>query len=569
MLETKFFHWVKTYKSSYLLSDLTAGFTVGVMLIPQGMAYAMLAGMPPIYGLYCATIPLIIYALLGSSPQLAVGPVALVSLLVASSVGLLAETSSELYNQYALTLSLMVGAILLIMGLFRLGFLVNFLSHPVIAGFTSAAAIIIGVSQLKHILGIEIARGHFIDTLIATSDKLGETNLYALIIGLATMAIIYFTRQLDRRIPGALVVVILSILAVKLFHLDNHGLKLIGAVPEGMPAFTIPVMDTGIIKSLLPIAFTISFIGFMESIAVAKAIQKKRKGYDIYPNQELIALGASNFIGSFFQSYPVVGGFGRSAVNDQSGAKSGLASIISAVIIILTLLFFTTLFQKLPMAVLAAIIIGAVIGLIDFKEARHLYKTDKKDFVLFLLTAIGTLILGIEEGILLGVILSLLVVIYRASYPHIAQLGQIPGQTTYRNLNRFDELISDPSIVIIRVDARIFFANQEYVKDYIHDAIDRPEVRHLILDCIAVNGVDSSGMHMIKDLIHYLKENNIRLHLVDVKGPIRDIMQRNGIFEDNYNIGHYLTVHAAVNAIQESLGATVSGSYVFQTTKKD
>lgn len=569
MPKTQFFRWIKNYQSSNLSSDLAAGLTVGVMLIPQGMAYAMLAGLPPIYGLYCATIPLIIYALLGSSPQLAVGPVALVSLLVASSVGLLAESSSALYIEYALTLSLMVGVILLIMGLFRLGFLVNFLSHPVIAGFTSAAAIIIGVSQLKHILGLEIDRGHFLSMLTSTIKGIGQTNGCALIIGLSTIAVIYITRRVDRRIPGALIVVILSILAVKLFNLENHGLKLIGPVPSGMPNFTIPTIDFEIINNLLPIAFTISFIGFMESIAVAKAIQKKRKNYQIFPNQELIALGAANFIGSFFQSYPVVGGFGRSAVNDQSGAKSGLASIISAIVIILTLLFFTTLFQKLPMAVLAAIIIVAVIGLIDFKEAKHLFKTDKKDLALFLLTAIGTLVLGIEEGILLGVILSLLVVIYRASYPHIAQLGQIPGETTYRNLSRFDDLISDPSIVIIRVDARIFFANQEYVKDYIYEAIDRPEVRHLILDCIAINGIDSSGMHMLKDLMQYLKDNDIQLHLVDVKGPIRDIMKTNKIFDQNTNISHYLTVHSAVHAIQESLGPSKAQPYIYQTNQTD
>jgi len=303
MPQFQFFSWIKNYKTSNLSGDLSAGITVGVMLIPQGMAYAMLAGLPPIYGLYAATIPLIIYALLGSSPQLAVGPVALVSLLVASSIGALAESSSAMYIHYALTLSLMVGVILLAMGIFRLGFLVNFLSHPVISGFISAAAIIIVISQLKHILGISIPRGHFLDMLNGTVSRIVHTNYYSLIIGVSAIIILKVSKKIDRRIPAALIVVILSILSVKFFDLEQHGIKLIGAVPEGLPAFSMPAFDLSIIKPLLPIALTISFIGFMESIAVAKAIQRKHKDYQILPNQELVALGAANIFGSFFQSH--------------------------------------------------------------------------------------------------------------------------------------------------------------------------------------------------------------------------------------------------------------------------
>jgi len=550
MSQFQFLHWIKNYKASYLSGDLTAGITVGVMLIPQGMAYAMLAGMPPIFGLYCATIPLIIYAFLGSSPQLAVGPVALVSLLVASSIGLLAETTSESYILYAVTLSLMVGIILFAMGVFRLGFLVNFLSHPVIAGFISAAAIIIGVSQLKHIFGIDIPRSSFSNMLSDTFSAIGQTNPCSLAIGITTMAFLFISKKIDKRIPGALIVVILSIFAVKLLNLESQGLKLIGEVPAGLPAISIPSFDMGIIKTLLPIALTISFIGFMESIAVAKAIQKKHKDYHILPNQELIALGAANIFGSFFQAYPVVGGFGRSAVNDQAGAKSGLASIISAIIIILTLLFFTDLFQKLPMAVLAAIIIVAVIGLIDFKEAQFLWKNDKRDFSLFLITAIATLVFGIEEGILAGVLLSIGLLIYRVSNPHSAVLGKVPGSAGYRNIDRFDHLKTEEDILIIRFDGRIYFANAPSFRETISTNIERfPDAKFILIDASSINGLDSTAVHMLQDIDAELQEKGKSLCFASVKGPIRDIMHKYEIINEENAWKFFLSIDDGVQAL--------------------
>jgi len=391
--------WIKDYNKSMLLNDISAGITVGIMLIPQGMAYAMLAGLPPIYGLYASTIPLLIYSIFGTSRQLAVGPVAMVSLLVASGVGAIAELGSDQFISLAILLALLVGIIQFLLGVMRLGFLVNFLSHPVIAGFTSAAALIIGFSQLKHLLGIDIPRGKIHETLIEVVKNIESINLPTLAIGFTAILLILLLRNINRRIPSPLIVVILGLVLVVFFELDNYGVQIIKEIPSGFPSFSFPSVSISSSKALLPIALAISFISYMESYAVAKAVQSKHKDYSINPNQELIGLGASNIVGSFFSAFPVTGGFSRTAVNDQAGAKSGVAAIVSATLVMVTLLFLTSYFYYLPKAVLASIIMVAVFGLIDFKEAKHLWKKDKYDFLSFISTFIATITLGIEPGI--------------------------------------------------------------------------------------------------------------------------------------------------------------------------
>ena len=419
--------WLPKYGTAELKGDLAAGLTVGVMLIPQGMAYAMLAGLPPIYGLYASILPLILYAIFGTSRQLAVGPVAMVSLLIAAGVGAIAETGSETFIQLAILLALMVGLIQLLMGLFRLGFLVNFLSHPVVSGFTSAAALIIGFSQLKHLLGINIPRSNHVHEIIQNAlENISATNLYTLGIGLTAIVIILAIKKLKIRIPGPLVAVVFGVLAVWLSGVDAQGVKIVGSVPDGLPSFAFPTIDLSQIQTLLPIAFTIAFISFMESIAVAKAIQSKHGDYKVVPNQELIALGAANIGGSLLQAFPTTGGFSRTAVNDQAGAKTGMAAIISAGLIVLTLLFLTPLFYFLPKAILASVIMVAVFGLIDYKEAIQLWKNYRPDFWMLAVTFVGTLLLGIEEGVLIGVVLSLAMIIFQTTKPHIATLGKIP-----------------------------------------------------------------------------------------------------------------------------------------------
>ena len=516
------------------------------MLIPQGMAYSMLAGLPPIYGLYAVTIPLIIYAFLGTSRQLAVGPVAMVSLLIASGVGQLAEAGTETYIAYAIALALLVGMIQFSMGFFRLGFLVNFLSHPVVAGFTSAAAIIIGVSQFKHIFGVKASGEKFLDIVSQLYGQIANTNWITLAIGVAAVVVLVLIKKFSKKIPGPLVVVLIGILLVYFGGLTEAGVKVVGDIPSGLPSFMPPLFDLAVFQKLLPVALTISFVGFMESIAVAKAIQAKHKDYKLSANQELIALGASNIGGAFFQSFPVTGGFSRTAVNDQAGAKSGLASLISAALIILTLLFLTSYFYYLPNAVLAAIIVVAVYGLIDYKEAIHLWHTDRTDFVLFMSVFTGTLILGIEEGILLGVVLSLSVLIYRVSYPHYAQLGKVGQHGEFRNIKRFPEAVTDSEVMIIRFDAPIFFANLSYFRDKINDLFMKtPEARYLIIDAGPVSSIDSSGVHMFADLYTDLKNDGKTLLIANMIGPVRDALYKGGVMDKIGKHHFFMTVQKA------------------------
>ncbi|MFT4986745.1 MAG: SulP family sulfate permease [Glaciecola sp.] len=562
-----FIDWITNYRKDFLQGDLTAGLTVGVMLIPQGMAYAMLAGLPPIYGLYASTIPLIIYALFGTSRQLAVGPTAVVAIIVAEGLSELAEIGSAEFIQLAIVLALMVGVIQFLMGIFRLGFLVNYLSHPVVAGFTSAAAIIIGLSQMGYLLGLSLSRGNIISSISELLQNITSTHLMTLAIGLSAIVILLFVKKINKKIPGPLVIVLLGTGLVYLFKLNESGVSIVKDVPGGFDIFSVPNIDVDQMASLLKLALVISFVAFMESIAVAKAVHTQHKDYELRPNQEMIGLGLANIFGSFFKAFPVTGGFSRSAVNNQAGAKTGLASIISAVIIILTLLFLTDLFYFLPKAVLAAIIIVAVFGLIDIKEAKHLWKTNRPDFVLFIVTFMSTLALGIEEGILIGIGFSLIMLIYRVSYPHIAEVGRVPNTDHFRNLARFDDLEEYPDKLILRFDAQLYFANIGFLKKYIDDALsNRPEVKHLIFDTRTINYIDSSAAHFLYDLVEDLEMKNIGLHLAGVNGPVRDTLKKNDIINLLGTEHFYLSVNDAVEAI-EGVKNTAFTNYATQSNK--
>jgi sulfate permease, SulP family len=524
---------LQNYNRDAFKGDLNAGITVAIMLVPQGMAYAVLAGMPPVYGLYASIVPLLLYAIFGTSRQLAVGPVAMVSLLVVAGVGELADVGSDRFIQLAIMTALGVGVFQLLMGVFRMGFLVNFLSHPVLSGFTSAAAIIIGASQLRNLLGLDLPRTKQVhEILIAALQRITEIDPATAIIGIGSVATIMLIKKWKKTFPSALVVVVIGTLATILFNLHTHGVAIVGDVPKGLPSFMSPGFDIGDIQALIPIILVIALVSYMESIAVAKAIANKR-GYKVDANQELIALGGANIGGAFFQSFPTTGGFSRTAVNDQAGAATTIASVISAFLIGLTVLFLTPLFYYLPSAVLAAIIMVAVAGLFDFKEMAYLWRTDKRDLAMLAVTFIATLALGIEEGIAIGVIISLVLVIYSSTKPHHAELGRLGTTNNFRNITRYQEAVVEKDVLIYRFDSSLFFANIEHFRETVEERIAShgKELKVVILDASAISNVDSTGIHMLQEFIKDLRSRDIDLYIASAIGPVRDRLKTCGITE--------------------------------------
>ena len=542
--------WLRNYKREDLKGDLTAGLIVAIMLVPQGMAYAMLAGLPPVIGLYASTLPLIVYALLGSSRQLAVGPVAMMSLLVFAGVSPLAPPGSEKYVSLVLLLSLMVGVFQFSLGLLRAGFIVNFLSHAVISGFTSAAAILILLSQLHHLFGIPSSGGHSAMTVLrGVVQGMGGTHPTTLGIGLASMIILVIFKRKMPNFPAPIVVVVASTLVVYFFGLDQSGVKIVGHVPKGLPSFSIPEWSLGSLEVLFPAALTILFIGFMESISIAEWVAAREK-YKIDSNRELVGLGLANVTASFFSAYPVTGGFSRTAVNYQAGAKTGLASFITAAIILLTLLFFTSFFYHLPHAVLAAIVAAAVAGLIDVKGARHLLNLKKMDGWTMILTFVATLVLGSEKGIMIGVAFSLFVFIWRSSHPHTAELGYLEGDNVFRNMRRFPEAKTYPEALILRVDASLYFANMAFLEDFLRRRIvEKPDVKWVIMDLSGVNDIDAVGADTLSEIMNNYREQGVQFIFAGMKGPVRDLVSKAGWQEKYGKNIEYLSIQHALKGI--------------------
>ncbi len=543
--------WLPGYKKAWLSKDLTAGLTVGVMLIPQGMAYAMIAGLPPVYGLYAAMVPQLVYAIFGTSRQLAVGPVAMDSLLVAAALTTIAQVGSDYYIALALLLAFMMGLVQLLLGLMRMGFLVNFLSKPVISGFTSAAALIIGLNQLKHLLGVDIARNNNIFIILYEAvQQLPALNFIPLIIGLAGIIILKYIKKLHKAVPGALVAVVLGILAVQFLHLDAAGVPIVGVVPRGLPAFAVPQVNSPHLQELIPAALTLALIAFMEAVSVAKAIQAKHKDeYTLDANQELIGLGLGNVAGSFFGSFPTTGGFSRSAVNEQAGAKTNMAGLISAALVALTLLFLTPLFYYLPKSILAAIIMVAVFGLIDLQYPRFLWQTRKEDFLMLLTAFAVTLGVGIKEGIGISVAMSLVAMIYRTTKPHYAVLGRFPDSRVYRNIERYANLIVRDDVLIIRYDANLYFANTNHFIDSVKKEAAKKgaALRLVILQANSIAHIDSTAYLALTDLINELAQQNIVFYFSNLIGPTRDFLYRSGIDQVGEADKSFVDIETAIN----------------------
>lgn len=539
--------WGRTYNGSVLSNDLMAAVIVTIMLIPQSLAYALLAGLPPVVGLYTSILPLVAYAIFGTSRTLAVGPVAVVSLMTASAAGAVAAQGTPEYMEAAIMLAALSGVMLAILGFLRLGFLANLLSHPVISGFITASGLLIATSQLKHILGVKGGGDTWPDMLAALATSIGETNFWTLGIGAAATAFLFWVRRgakpalvamgLKPRAAeitakaGPVLAVAVTIVAVLLFNLADKGVKLVGAVPQGLPPFALPTPDLGLVAQLWVPALLISIIGFVESVSVAQTLAAKRR-QRIMPDQELIGLGASNIASALSGGYPVTGGFARSVVNFDAGAETPAAGAFTAVGIALASLFLTPLLFNLPIATLAATIIVAVLSLVDLKTPVRLWVYSKADFAAHIATIGVTLLAGVEIGVIAGVSVGLLLYLWRASRPHAAIVGRVPETEHFRNVDRH-HVLTVPHVLSIRVDESLTYLNARWLEEYVLERVaERPALRHVIVMCSAVNEIDASGLESLEAINHRLADGGIGFHLSEVKGPVMDRLERAHFLEE-------------------------------------
>ncbi len=533
--------WGKTYDKTTATSDLVAAVIVTIMLIPQSLAYALLAGLPPEVGLYASIAPLVAYAVFGTSRALAVGPVAVVSLMTASAVGQFAAQGTPEYLGAAIALAFISGLMLVVMGLFRLGFLANLLSHPVISGFITASGLLIASSQLKHILGVP-AQGHTLyEILLSIAAHLDEVNWITLIIGAGATAFLFWVRKGLKRLllglgfkpfladiltkAGPVAAVAVTTLASAVFSLGDKGVRIVGDIPSGLPMPQLPSFDSELWLALAGPALLISVIGFVESVSVAQTLAaKKRQRID--PDQELIGLGTSNIASALSGGYPVTGGFARSVVNFDAGAATPAAGAYTAVGIALATLFLTPLLTHLPQATLAATIIVAVLSLVDFSAMKRTFAYSKSDFTAMAATILITLFFGVEQGVVAGVGLSIALYLYRNSRPHMAIVGVVPGTEHFRNIDRH-KVVTGERVLTLRVDESLFFANSRFLEDKIYALVaDRPNIEHVVLMCPAVNEIDASALESLEEINHRLSDSGVSFHLSEVKGPVMDRLKR-------------------------------------------
>ncbi|MBQ4913269.1 sulfate permease [Maribacter sp. MMG018] len=562
MISIPIINRVKHYNFKLFQSDLISGLTVGVMIVPQGMAYAMLAGVPPIYGLYGAIVPLFLYAIFGTSHAMAIGPVAISSLLIFAGISEIAVPGSPEFISFVILSGFFIGLLKLLTSIMRLGFLVNFLSKPVIIGFTSAAAIIIAISQVKYVLGVHIpTSSSLLSTIQGLSSEIDNTNVATALVCISGITLMLLLKKLNKKIPGALLVVILSVAVVSLFHLEDYGITIVKEVPKGFPSFLVPNFTIENIRLVMPTVLTVTVISIVESISIAKvweskynATQDPKNRYKIDANQELFALGIAKIGGSFFQALPSSGSFTRSAINHESGAKTQISSIITALFVTLVLLFFTPLFYYLPQAILAAIILVSVVGLFEYKEAFSLWKTHRSDFYMLLTSFILTLVVGIKEGVFAGIFLSIIVVVYRLAKPDILVLGKLPNTSHFRCIHRYPEAEQVKNCKIIRFNGQLFFANSDYLKDFIVSVItENSNIKVLIIDASNIHDVDSTGIKMLKEVKELLEAKDIHFYFANTIGSFRDRLHRAGLTQKIVGKNHFMSILEAVEYSQEQI----------------
>ena len=562
--------WGRRYDRSTLVSDLVAALIVTIMLIPQSLAYALLAGLPPEVGLYASVAPLLLYAVFGTSRVLAVGPVAVVSLMTAAAIGQHAAVGSASYWAVAITLAFLSGGMLLLMGLLRLGFLANFLSHPVISGFISASGLLIAASQLKTLMGVKAEGHNFIELVHALIVQAPNTHWLTLAVGVLATAFLFWVRKglkpllvklgVKARLADALAkagpVAAIVVTAVLAWALDwmGQGMKIVGTVPQGLPPLTLPLWDLALWQALAVPALLISVVGFVESVSVGQTLAAKRR-QRIEPDQELVALGASNLSAAFTGGFPVTGGFARSVVNFDAGAQTPAAGVYTAIGITLASLFLTPALYYLPQATLAATIIVAVLSLVDLGILKRTWAYSRTDFMAVLSTLLMTLAQGVEVGLVVGVAVSLGLFLYRTSRPHMAEVGLVPGTEHFRNVLRH-QVGTSPRLVSLRVDESLYFANARALEDWVNDVVaEHPQARHIVLQCSAVNDIDASALESLEAIDRRLRDAGMAFHLSEVKGPVMDRLQGTHFLQalsGRVFLSHYQAVHELAPEIEQA-----------------
>ena len=528
--------------------DVVAGLTVTVVLIPQAMAYGLLAGVPPVYGLYAALLPMLVYTLLGSGPHVNVGPTALASLLCLNGLSGMAEPGTDDYIVLAITLAFLTGLLQLAFGVLRLGGLVSLLSRPVLSGFVSAAAVLIVASQVSGLLGLGMPRTAYLyDTLVAFARHVANVHPLTALFGAGTLLLLPAGRRWAPRLPTMLLWVVAATVLVWALRLDRAGLAVVGEVPAGLPNLTLPLVDGGTLLDLLPVAAVLALISFVETLSIGNALSARHGYYHIEPNRELLALGTAKVAGAFFAAVPTSASFGRSAVLEESGGRSPLASLVTVSLLVLVLLVLTPLFYYLPVPVLAGIIIYSVGKLLDVEEMRRLYRLAPRELAVLLVTFVFTLFAGLQWGIAGGVVLSLAFVFLRAARPHLAELGRIPGTNAFRNVNRFTEAEVDPELLIVRFDAELYFGNAEFFADRILSMAEgRAGLRAVILDGHTINDLDTTGLYSLEQLHEKLRHRGVAFYLTGMIGPVRDVLFRSGLMQRMGVESHFLSIQDAI-----------------------
>ncbi|MFI0471381.1 SulP family inorganic anion transporter [Halomonas sp. HMF6819] len=538
--------WLPHYHRGLFSADLLAGLIVTVMVIPQSLAYALLAGLPAVVGLYASILPQIFYTLMGTSRTLAVGPVAIIALMTGAALSAVAEPGSALYLEAALVLSLLSGLILVGMGIARMGFFSNFLSHPVISGFLTASGILIAASQLGNLLGIQSSGFTLVERVMTLAPNLMSINVFTVVIGVGTLLFLVGMRRFGKRafakigVPagladlltkaGPVFAVIVTTLVCWHWDLASQGVAVVGDVPGGLPAFSFPLGDIALWKALFIPALLISLVGFVESVSMGQMLAAKRR-QRISPNQELVGLGAANLAAGVTSGMPVTGGLSRTVINFDAGAQTPAAGAFTALGIALVTLAFTGWLFYLPIATLSATITVSILTLVDIPMLRQTWRYSRSDFAAMALTIVLTLVEGVEAGIIGGVTLSLALFLYRTSRPHSALVGRVPDTEHFRNIQRHD-VQAPKSAALLRIDESLYFANARYLEDTVYNLVaSRPEIEHVVLICSAVNLIDASALESLDAINARLKDSNVKLHLSEVKGPVMDRLKQSDFLD--------------------------------------